>query len=82
MNRPILPALPPALPGVAALRAPAAPAPAGTNAPAATRAGLDLSRWGAAPAVATVRGDLPYAGNAGDAGAVADSIAALLFERG
>jgi hypothetical protein len=82
MTRPILPVLPPALPGVAAPRAPAVPAPAVANAPASTRAGLDLARWGAAPAVATVRGDLPYAGDAGDAGAVAESIAALLFERG
>jgi hypothetical protein len=82
MTRPILPVLPPALPGIAAPRAPAAPLPAGAAAPAATRTGLDLSGWGAAPAVATVRGDLPYPGNAGDAGAVAESIAALLFERG
>ena len=87
MTRPIPSALPPALPpartGVAASRSAFAPAPpAAPGAERATRTGLDLSGWGLAPASPTVRGDLPYPGNAADAGAVADSIAALLFGRG
>jgi hypothetical protein len=83
MTRPIPSALPPALTGVAASRAAFAPAPpAAPGAERMTRTGLDLSAWGRAPASPTVRGDLPYPGSAADAGAVADSIAALLFGRG
>jgi hypothetical protein len=82
MNRPILPALPPALTGIGASLPPRAPALPGAAGPErASRAGLDVAGWREAPAVATVRGDLPYPGDAADVGAVAESIAALLFDR-
>ncbi len=79
-------ALPAALPGGIRPAAPGVSGPLPLSPTAGSpelgvRAALDFTGWDLAVTSATVRGDMPYPGNASDAGSVAEAITGLLFDR-